>query len=182
MLCFGRAEPYKNLETAIKLARVLEPLGVESILIVAPYSKNQPILKMYRRLQKLHCPNLKLILDADFDLPHKIMNSSLSLVIVFIPSKREPFGLIVEEARKCNRKILVVANNTGGLRNQISDLHDGVLVDVNKIEEIKQKIYKVINDKTITNKIVYEGRKTLKERYDLTKNLKIGLEKIINGV
>ena len=107
--------------------------------------------------------------DPPFDFAKYIISNYKGILIVLVPSKAEIFGLIINEVRKYNKdNVLIVANNVGGLVEQIQDGVDGVLVDLNDIKSSSQKILKYLN----TNKIAAINKQshiTLKNRYDFKK-------------
>ena len=84
-------------------------------------------------------------------------------------------GLIVNEARKLNKdNIMIVANNVGGLTEQIDDTVDGLLVDLDDIDNsaLKIKKYYSKDDMIRMNK---NSQRVLREKYDLVKNMRIFL-------
>lgn len=132
-----------------------------------------------RRFQKYN-PTGVFIYNYPFDLPHKIMRWQ-NTQILLIPSLAEPFGLIPEEARLYqNHNMAVVAADTGGLVEQISDGVDGFLVDIKNLEKGYKKILKIIstNPKEL-REISANGYKKVKLNYDLRKNLIKSIKKIL---
>ena len=118
------------------------------MVIAQPYYKGQPIIKKYEEESKI--TNSKLYIDVPFDFPFYIMNHYNNNMILLIPSKKEIFGLIVNQVRKLNRNnILIVANDIGGLHEQIDDKKDGLLIDLNNLEESAHKVKKHFNSNDI---------------------------------
>ena len=64
--------------------------------------------------------------------------------------------------------ILIVANNIGGLKEQIKSGVDGILVDLNNLEEAKNTILKYFNNGDI-KRICDNGYKVLTTKYDFYK-------------
>ena len=138
ILSFGRAEEYKNIDVTMFLGNLL---NVKPVVIAQPYYKGQPIIKKYE--EEAEKTKTKLYVDVPFDFPFYILNHFSKNMIMLIPSKKEIFGLIVNQVRKLNKdNILIVANDIGGLHEQIEDGEDGVLVDLENIEESAKKISK----------------------------------------
>ena len=145
ILAFGRAEEYKNIDATMFLGKLL---NVKPVVIAQPYYKGQPIIKKYEEESKI--TNSKLYIDVPFDFPFYIMNHYNNNMILLIPSKKEIFGLIVNQVRKLNRNnILIVANDIGGLHEQIDDKKDGLLIDLNNLEESAHKVKKHFNSNDI---------------------------------
>lgn len=164
IMSFGRAEEYKNLEAAFYLGK---ELNIMSIVLAQSYYKGQPIMEYYKDISK----TLGEIFfdDPPFDFAKYIISNYKGVLIVLVPSKAEIFGLIINEVRKYNKdNVLIVANNVGGLVEQIQDGVDGVLVDLNDIKSSSQKILKYLNTNKITA-INKQSQVTLKNRYDFKK-------------
>lgn len=165
LISFGRAEEYKNLGCTMVLGK---EIGIDTIVIAQSYYKEQPILDEYRSIAKEN--NSHLYIDPPFDFSKYILNKFSKPIIALIPSKREVMGLIVNELRKLNKyNILVVANSVGGLVEQIEDGVDGVLVNLEDINESKEKILKYFNmDKM--KELNKNAQIKLMSKYDYIKN------------
>ena len=174
VLSFGRAERYKNLDKAMLLG---SKLGVKSIVITQQYFEGQPIIKEYKELAKK--TNSLLYVDEPFFLPQYIVKNYNKPIILLIPSEREVFGLIINEIRRFNKdNVLIVANDRGGLHEQISDGIDGILVDLNNINNSANKIKKYLDDEVV-KKMNIESQKKLRNNYDLEKNFDIFFMKVL---
>ena len=161
---FGRAEEYKNIDAAMFLGNII---GVKPVVIAQSYYKGQPIIKKYEDIAK--ATNSKLYVDVPFDFPFYILNHYNKNMILLIPSKKEIFGLIVNQVRKLNKSnILIVANDIGGLHEQINDEKDGVLVNLENMQESAEKISRNFTTENIQN-FNKLSQKKLKETYDFEK-------------
>lgn len=97
-------------------------------------------------------------------------------MILLIPSKKEIFGLIVNQVRKLNKdNILIVANDIGGLHEQIEDGNDGVLVNLENLEESARKISKYFNIENI-REFNQKSQIKLKNTYNFEKICDIFLD------
>lgn len=164
IMAFGRAEEYKNIDAAMFLGNII---GVKPVVIAQSYYKGQPIIKKYEDIAK--ATNSKLYVDVPFDFPFYILNHYNKNMILLIPSKKEIFGLIVNQVRKLNKNnILIVANDIGGLHEQINDEKDGVLVNLENLNESAKKISRNFNTKNIQNFNKMSQRK-LQETYNFEK-------------
>lgn len=175
IISYGRAEEYKNLTAAFKLGK---EMNIPGVVIGQLYYKGQPIEEEYKKDAIKY--GGKLYIDPPFDLPKYILNNFKGNLICLIPSKEEIMGLIINEVRRLNKdNILIVANNIGGLKEQITTGYDGVLVDLNNIKEASEIINKYFNSTDIKNMSI-NSQKTIKEKYDFYKIAKQFLERIIN--
>lgn len=174
ILSFGRAEQYKNLEAPMLLGK---EMNVKSVVIAQSYYKGQPIIDYYKKVAK--DTNAKLFVDVPFSLPHYILNNFKNKIILLVPSKKEIMGLVINEVRRINRNnILIVANDIDGLREQINDTFDGILVDLNNIKESSNKIKKYFNN-TDMCKMNSRSLETLKQKYNFYDNLENFMNEIL---
>ena len=174
ILSLGRAERHKNLDKTMLLG---SKLGIKSIVITQQYFEEQPIVKEYKELAKK--TNSLLFVDEPFFLPQYIVKKYNKPMILLIPSEREVFGLIINEMRRFNKdNVLMVANDRGGLHEQINDGIDGVLVDLNDIDSSANKIRKYFDEETI-KKMNFESQKKLNNNYNLEKNFDLFFKKVL---
>ncbi len=174
ILSLGRAERHKNLDKTMLLGN---KLGIKPIVITQQYFEEQPIIKEYEELAKK--TNSLLFVDEPFFLPQYIVKNYNKPMILLVPSEREIFGLVINEMRRFNKdNVLIVANDRGGLHEQISDGIDGVLVDLNDIDSSANKIRKYFDKETL-RKMNIESQKNLKDNYDLEKNFDVFLKKVL---
>ncbi|HIH03043.1 MAG TPA: glycosyltransferase family 4 protein [Methanoregulaceae archaeon] len=99
---------------------------------------------------------LGLIPDAEYV---RLLNAA---DLVVIPSRNEPFGLVLLEAWSASRA--VVATNVGGLSENIDHLIDGVKVAVSSAA-IAQGINRVIGNPSRLRALGAEGRQKIESRF-----------------
>lgn len=176
VLSFGRAEKYKNLESTMLLGK---KMNIKPVVITQGYYKGQPIIDEYKKLSKK--TNTELFVDVPFSFPHYILKNYNKPIILVVPSKKEIMGLVINEIRKKNKNnILIVANNIDGLKEQVNDGVDGLLVDLENIEESSDKIIKYLdNDKMA--EMNAKSQETLRKKYDFNKNFANFIKELINN-
>ena len=104
-----------------------------------------------------------LYIDPPFDLEKCILNTFNGKIICLVPSKKEIMGLIINEVRNLKKdNILIVANNIGGLKEQITNGYDGILVNLNDLDKSSKTIIKYFNEKEI-KRISKNSIKTLEK-------------------
>lgn len=173
VISLGRAERYKNLDKTMLLGK---ELGIKPVVITQQYFKNQPIVSEYKKLAKT--TNAILYVDEPFSLSQYIVKNYSKKMILLIPSEREIFGLVINEMRRFNKNnVLIVANDRGGLHEQINDGIDGVLIDLDNIKESAVKVSKYFNLESI-KKLNNEAQKRLLTDYDLVKNFDVFFRKV----
>lgn len=176
VLSFARAEEYKNLEATMHLGK---ELGIKPVVIAQSYFPGQPIIKQYETTASN--TGAKLFIDVPFHFPQYILKHYAKPLVMLIPSKKEIVGLIVNETRKLNKdNVLVVANDIGGLHEQIEDGKDGVLVDLENIVGSADKISKYLNIDSI-REMNASAQARLKEMYDFEKICTAFLKTLLGG-
>lgn len=174
ILTFGRPEAYKNLEASINLAKYM---NMPVIIATQEYYQNMPYVNYLKSLSNEK--NCKLIINGPFNLPQYIINHYNGKIIIVIPSKKEVVGLIINEIRKFNKNnILLVSNSTGGLTEQINDTVDGLLIDIDNIDESAKKITKYFNEVDM-HKLNENSQKRLIKDYNLNINIINFINKLI---
>ncbi len=108
------------------------------------------------RVRGLPVRFLGLIPDTEYV---RILNAA---DLVVIPSRNEPFGLVLLEAWSASRA--VVATNVGGLSENIDHLIDGVKVAVNPAA-IAEGINRVVGDPSRLRALGAEGRHKIEDRF-----------------
>lgn len=165
ILSFSRAEKYKNLEATMHLGRELK---IPTIVIAQSYHDKQPILEEYKNIAEQN--GTYLYISPPFDFAKCILNNYKKNIIVVIPSKKEVMGLIINEVRKINRdNILIVANNVGGLKYQIEDTVNGLLIDIDDIKSSASKIKKYYSAR-VMKKMNLNSQFILRNKYNFRKN------------
>lgn len=174
ILSFGRAEKYKNLESTMLLGKKMH---IKPVVIAQGYYKGQPIIEDYKKLADK--TSTKLFVDVDFTFPHYILEHFNKPIIAVIPSKKEIMGLVINVIRKKNKdNILIVANDIDGLKEQINDGVDGVIVDLDDIHGSSKKIKKYFNEETM-KQMNKESQKILKTKYNFYKNFNNFIDELL---
>ena len=175
LLSFARPEEYKNLDASIRLA---ELLNMRAVIITQEYYENMPYVNFLRELAKK--TNTNLYVNAPFHFPQYIIKNYLNKILLVVPSKKEIAGLVLNEIRRFNKdNILLVANDIDGLNEQVCDGQDGLLVNLDNLQEAADKISKIFDYETI-RKINKNSMERLKKDYDFYKNLKNFLNNLLN--
>lgn len=166
ILSFSRAEQYKGLDKTMALGY---NMNIPTIVIAQSYYKEQPILEEYRSLARKYKTNL--FIDPPFNLASNILKYYQEKIILLVPSEKETMGLIINEIRHLKKSnILLVANDIDGLKEQIESGKDGLLVDLNNIDDSKKIILDNFNKKQM-KKLCKNGYQRLKKDYNLINNM-----------
>jgi mannosylfructose-phosphate synthase len=80
-----------------------------------------------------------------------------------LPSKYEPFGMTTLEAMSCGTP--VVATKFGGIRKNLQQEHDALMVDPTNEEEFATAITRILTDEGLSSKLIENGLTTIRERF-----------------
>lgn len=94
-----------------------------------------------------------------------------SMDIVCIPSLSESFGVAGVEAGACGRP--VIASKVGGLKEVIVHGYNGYLVEPGSVEDIKEKLILILENKDKLLEMGKNSRDYMKEKYDWNENASI---------
>jgi glycosyltransferase involved in cell wall biosynthesis len=80
-----------------------------------------------------------------------------------LPSENETFGQVFIEAMSCG--LPVIGTKTGGIPEIISDSYNGYLIPPNDSSLLAQMLEKLLNDRSIRDKFIKSGIKTVKAKF-----------------
>lgn len=81
--------------------------------------------------------------------------------VLCVPSVMEGLGLVVLEAMYFG--VPVVASNTGGIPEIITDGRNGLLVEPRNADDLARSIRRVLTETALTESLVAEGRRTVED-------------------
>jgi glycosyltransferase involved in cell wall biosynthesis len=91
----------------------------------------------------------------------KILNKAMFMILPSECYENMPYAVLESFARG----VPVIASKIGGLKELIEDGVTGFLFEPGNVEDLKQKIVKLLNDRELLLKIRYNVRKVVKEKY-----------------
>mgnify|MGYP001161419120 FL=1 len=94
--------------------------------------------------------------------------------IIVLPSYREGFPKVLQEAAACGRPI--IASDVPGCREAIKEGKTGHLVEPRSATALADKIQELIEDKELLQKMGYGGRKLAEEEFSIDKIVSQHLE------
>ncbi|MGD8413100.1 MAG: glycosyltransferase [Candidatus Latescibacterota bacterium] len=80
-----------------------------------------------------------------------------------LPSKYEPFGMTTLEAMSCGTP--VVATKFGGIRNNLKNEYDALMVDPTDEREFGTAMTRLLTDEALSRKLVANGLVTIRDRF-----------------
>ncbi|MFA5076208.1 MAG: glycosyltransferase family 4 protein [Patescibacteria group bacterium] len=78
--------------------------------------------------------------------------------------KSEAFGLVLVEAMACGKP--VIASNLAGVRSVVDDGVNGLLTEPQNVEDLKEKIMKILDNPELADRFGQAGLAKVKERYN----------------
>ncbi|MEO8231851.1 MAG: glycosyltransferase family 4 protein [Ignavibacteriota bacterium] len=89
--------------------------------------------------------------------------------VIVLPSRVDPFPLAMLETGLMSKPF--IGSNVDGIPEIIIDGHNGLLFESENVEELKNQILKVINDKELSEKLAKNLNRTVLESYTTDKIL-----------
>lgn len=152
LLYVGGGEPHKNLATLIKVFKILK--GESKI----PHKLVMVGENIAAAIQQYH-PVLARELDKDIVFTGYLPDEQLSIVyrhadaFIFL-SLHEGFGLVLLEAMQFG--VPIVASKTSAIPEVVGE--DAILVDPLNIEEVKEAVLMIVEDKPLGDNLRKRGR------------------------
>jgi glycosyltransferase involved in cell wall biosynthesis len=146
----GRLSPEKNLRRLIRAAEQLYMRG-ESIHCTIIGSG-----ELRDELEQL-AGSLELSVEFPGQIPNKRLIESrfLEADVLALPSLAERQGKVLLEAMACS--VPVVASTVGGIPTVIEDGINGLLCDPHSVEDISQKLLRIIQESELRERLMRNG-------------------------
>jgi glycosyltransferase involved in cell wall biosynthesis len=152
-ICFvGSDYKRKGLFNAIKVVEILinhYNCSCE-FTIIGSYKKKQ-IEKIDKKLRTSRISEKTKMLGAHFDLAKRFNTFDFLL----IPAKQEAFGVAILEALASG--VIVIASDTGGIPELVSDGKDGFLFPHDDIKGMALTIYELVHNQEKVQALIYRG-------------------------
>lgn len=126
---------------------------------------NEKVLKLIKDLKlesRVKYPKEKVIGTQMYDY---YKNADL----VLIPSYFEGFGIVAVEAM--NSSVPVITTGVGGLKEIIVNDYNGIIMDINDLEDTKNKILNITNNEKQKVKLLTNAKKTINEKYNKERHM-----------
>ena len=174
----GELREKKGLQTLLGAYAQINKAQPATLLIVGEVRQGED-KKLFDELKE-SIPNSNIIVTGY--VPHKDLPAYYSLMDVFVhPSLRDGMPNAVLEAMACEKT--VIATPVGGVMDVIEDNINGMLVNVNDVDGLAQKIAEALNQPDKRKQLGESAREAVLHRYTLEKELQSNLNiyKILRG-
>ncbi len=158
----------KGIEETLYLLKMLPDnyiLHLPAMAQMEYQNYNEVVLKLIKELNlenRVKYPKEKVIGTQMYDYYKKAD-------IVLIPSYFEGFGIVAVEAMNTSTPVITTA--VGGLKEIIKDNYNGIVMDINNLEDAKNKIINLVNDDKLRNKLIDNALKTINEKYSKERHM-----------
>lgn len=151
IIYIGRLSKEKNIPTLIKAFSQLNQTNYNLIILGSGPEES----KLKKLTKKLNLKNIRFIPGVNWkEVPKFLVISDLMI----LPSTSEPWGLVTNEAMLC--KVPVLVSNFCGCTEM---LNKEQIFNPNNINELKNKIKKILNNEKLKQKLIKNQAKTIKK-------------------
>ncbi|RYU96856.1 glycosyltransferase family 4 protein [Emticicia agri] len=156
VLFLGNTDPKKNLPNVIRtLALLYERKQLDFTLVITDF-KEEHLLPLLKEQNNEHL--LKHILLIGYVVNRELPKLYKLAQLFLYPSLRESFGIPILEAMQCGTP--VITSNTSAMP-EIAGA-GAVLIDPTQIEDIAEKIVRLLNDADMRAKVIAYGLERVK--------------------
>jgi len=154
VICFGADyidTKRKGISELIQAIKILNEKNIKITCVVFGSGE-------YETLENIKYVNFGEINDENF------LAKVYNLADVFvIPSLEEAFGQTCLEAMMCG--VPVIGFNTGGIADMIKDYETGLMAKKGDVNDLADKIYKMLTDRSLKNMLATNARKYAVENF-----------------
>ena len=174
ILYLGRIHKGKGIDLLVKaFADLMKELDDVKLVIVGPDDGFLSTLK--RQTENLKIDD-KVLFTGPFFEKDKL-KVYVDADVFVLPSNYEPFGNVALEARACGTPVIVT--NRCGIAEWINS-NVGYVVEYDK-EELRNALFKVLNDEGLRRRFGEEGKKLVMEEFGWDRII-LDIEKVYNEV
>lgn len=158
----GRIEATKNVITLIKaFEKIADHLSNIYLLVAGSNSGYVAELKTYcQTLSADICKRIRFCPNFAIEKKPILFNS---IDILVLPSHNESFGIVFLEAWSCKKPVIGAA--IGAVKDVISDGVDGLLMEMDSVSSLSEKLTTLISDDRLRKTMGENGFVKVKENY-----------------
>jgi glycosyltransferase involved in cell wall biosynthesis len=145
------------------LSKIVKVLPKVKLIVIGVDEKN--IERLYPIIKNLGILDNVILLGCipNYEMPLYYSSSDL----VLLPSLSENFPVVALEAMSSGKP--VIASRVGGIPELVSNNANGILVSPGNVEELVEALLRLLENKTLRNRLGNMGRKLVEEKYDWKK-------------
>jgi len=161
LLFVGRLEERKGIKFLIETIPLVVNKRPDIKLSIVGKGKLLKKLKCFVRKNNLK-ENIKFL---GFVSDENLLKRYNEAELVIVPSVFEGFGITTIEAMACGTP--VIATNVDGIRDNIKNNENGILVEYGSKNELATQIIRLLNNTQLRKKIAEKGLKTVQNKFNL---------------
>lgn len=171
IFCCARIDPGKGQLDLIHLAKKLLEKDIAFEIRVAgnPSKSGEHYLEAIKKLIDEYNLHDRVIFLGPLSEP-KVKAQLEQCHAFLLPSRNEPLGVVYMEAM--SMEVPTIANNSGGVPELITHMHDGVLCEPESIDSLATAIEWIINNPISAKSMGKNGRKKIVSQYSSAGNAK----------
>jgi glycosyltransferase involved in cell wall biosynthesis len=162
----GRLVSYKGLPLLLRVAEAIqrECKEVGFVLIGSGGIDIHNCETELKEFVRAKCLEEAVYFPGEVGNVHEYLQAS---DIFVLPSEEDAFPAALVEAMACG--LPVVSTPVGGIKEIITDRHDGLLVEAGDFQQLHDRIRALIFDRTLSDSLGRAAVRTVHERYSSTK-------------
>ena len=167
----GRFDEWKKFDLFVEAANILKRKYNNLCFFIVGDAFDSEQVEIKNKIKKI-INNYNLNDDIILTGYRKDVNAIMNDFDIFVlTSDNEPFGRVLIEALALN--LPVVSTNNGGAPEIIRDNENGVLVQVNNVEEIVKGIEKIIMDDKLRNYMKKHNREYAEKYFSIESHVSL---------
>lgn len=168
VLCVARIDVVKNQSWLVGQMSQIQKKHPQALLVLAGAATNQSYSQaLHRTIKAEGLENSVLLTGGLPPEDPRLLGLLQEARAMVLPSKAEPFGLVILEAWAAGAPVL--ASNTSGARSLIDDGANGWLFDLDKPETFHAKLDRTLTDAELARSLAATAKKLVREKYDAKK-------------
>ena len=161
LLYIGKLEERRNIIFLLNILKKIIAKKENVKLVIVGKGDKQYIDKIFEYIEKEH-------LESNIIYRECIGQDEVNLLykrckVFLLPSSYEIFGMVLLEAMYCGIPIITTKN--GGSSTLIKNEKNGYIYSLDKIEEWTETIMTLLDNENISEKIIENAKKTIKDKF-----------------
>jgi glycosyltransferase involved in cell wall biosynthesis len=154
--------PYflKGVDILIKAFNQISPKYPNIVLKIVGFKMRESAERDFRSIDK------RITFITSLDYPEIIRENTQSICLV-LPSRTEGMGRVLIEAMASGRP--VIGSNVGGIPEVIEDGRNGFLFESENVNDLADKLEKLLSKPELAKRMGEEGRKIVQEKFSSEK-------------
>jgi glycosyltransferase involved in cell wall biosynthesis len=165
ILTVGRIDPQKNQILAVGALRKVVDDGVNAhLVLIGAVTNSDYLASIEAEVKRLGLTSRVTVIPGIASDSQDLVDAFYSADVFLLPSRHEPFGIVVLEAWAAGRA--VVASRVGGVPSFVEDGLDGILFDSGDACQAAVELTAVLKSAELAGRLGEAGQKKALAQYD----------------